>query len=64
MAILEGHKLVGARPDDEYCAVWNEAIQSAKEQFACFNLDPSISGATGYEEKEDMVYHIGPPLPR
>jgi len=39
-------------------------MQNAKEEFSLFTLDPSISGAMGYDEKTNQIVHIGPILPK
>jgi hypothetical protein len=62
--LLEGRKISGkGGVEDEYCKVWNEGIESAKEAFYDFQREESDYSAMAYNPEEDAVYHIGPILP-
>jgi len=67
LKLLERFRMTDEKPDwfsaDEMDA-YNEAIDDAKDMFFDFMRPLEEPGAMGYNAEEDMIYHVGTPLPR
>lgn len=60
--ILDGCRMVGIKENDEYCDIWNEAIQQAILFFDDFERDPNDPrefGAKAFDTETYQVVHIG-----